>query len=1036
MPFYLDDQHREWIYTLQIAGLTYRYTSSTRASTSPIEGHPTAALYVDVPAILAEEGVSAIDERLDLMRSSYDGGSMTIRLARLRDMPGDPARIFGRSGRRAATAYALVTRSVGAGVEVPFELHVDADLSALSFPRLVHVGVELMYATEAQGDGSDGDPWRLTITARAMGGSRLAEHIVDAVQLDFPILTTDEVCFFPNRPAVVLAEPADGSEPPCVFFRGYLADPPRVERDGSVTVEILSLAAITDAEVSVTAPAESTKLVTGYHPFFDGVGSIFECWQETPVFFGNTRDGTAAASGKLDANPQSVTQWLERFDPDLPFGHPRAGDLSLSSDPDQFYEVTGTSDDGAISPGSFDLAAGPAVDVRQGDLMVVRGGVEAKRAYLIPPGEPPEILVWPGTPEDLDDGAVNRINSQLDTTSILDDGGAFVGVGLAVAGEGAITARFTRNAPTQLPALGGGNRIILPDWRVEELTAAQGSTWRSPDGPLIRPLTSWSTFDPTTWANGEPQFWFDGVERAPSRVTEVMSFPLVWKDPNVPQEWDDAKAIYVVPNDNPIEVPLFDVATAFYQRGEPYVLVEDAIDVTDGIVTVAAERDRVFAVTRGQGSRVRFQARVVDVEAVVLANGPRAGDTVYKLIFADPLNVPSFGEFGREGMEAGVSISAPREDFFSSPLAALRWLLTNQNARGLTDEEVDLASIDRLPAVPWAEPFNLPGIKPDGSIKLRDLLDGIHRLTRTALVMRGPDAAGRTRLTLISTGFAVGAEAVAVLDASNIAAEPVPSSDLNAEVLNSLQVDSNYDEEEEEFAASSRYFEKASIATHGRGSLDTIAGYGFIPRNPSRTFAPAARALFDTFSEHRRIWRLTVATHTGLRLPVGSVVQVTHPELLDHRGEPVVLGTGIVTARRLELWAEGCELTIESYDRVGAGWNAALRVTAVVSDTAVRVAANAHSDPTNPSTGANQADVDAFAVGDTVVCEPAADHGAAVEREIVSITPATDVLDALVTFDDDHGLAVGDSVVPTAYASASALHRRYAYLSAGSLVMV
>lgn len=1043
MPFYLDDTHREWLYCLQVAGLTVRYTSDPRVSTSPIEGHPADALYTDVAAMLAEEGVSAIDESLDLMRSAYDGGSMTVRLGRLRDNPLSPCTVFGRAGRRAASAFALVTRAVSPAVEAPFALYVDADLSALSYPRIVHVGAEAMYATEASGDGTPEDPYTLTITARALGGTRLADHTVDPVQLDFPVLTTDEVVFFQQRPAILLAEPADGSEQPVVLFRGFLADPPKIERDGSVSVEIVSLSAALDAEVALSAPAEATTLVQGYHPFSPVAGSIVEVWQESPVWFANARDTTAAASGKIDAGPRSITQWLERFDTGLPAGHPRAGDVYDSADPTRSYEVTGTSDDGAVSPGSFDLAAGPAADVEAGTNLIAVGGVEARRAYIVPPGGVPEILIWPGVPDDGDDGAINRVNAQLVTDTILDDEGAFVSMQLTPGGEGEMNARFTRLAPTQGPVFGGGNRVAVLDWRIEELAAAQATTWPRASGPSIPPLASWSTFDPTIWTAGTPEYWLDGEERAPTRVSDLMWFPLVWTDPAVRPTWDDVQARVVVPNSEPADVRLYDVASAFYQRGEPYALVEQAIDITDGVVTITAtERQRNPAATRNTGGAVRFTAAVVDIDEVVLPTGPRAGETVFRLFFERPMDVPSFGEFTRPGMEAGIRIAAPREDFFSSPLSALRWLLTNQNALGLTDAEVDLDSIDRLPPVPWSQPFSLPGVTPNGSVRFRDLVDGILRLTRTALVMRGPDALGRTRLTLISTGIAVGSEAVAVLDSATIAAEPTPSSDLNPEILNAIQIDAGWDETEEEFTASARFFEKASAATHGKSSLDTVSGYGFIPPVPQRVFAPAARSLFDTFGEYRRVWRCTVATHTGVKVPVGSVVQITHPDLIDHKGAAVVLATAVVTGRRLELWREGCELTLEAYDRIGAGWNASLRVTEIVDAESVRVAANAYSDIANPASGATQSDVDAFAAGDTVSCEPAADHGATVERVISSVTPAAGEVDALVVLDGAHGLAVGDAIVPASYASASALARRFAFMSgaggsgAGATVMV
>lgn len=143
--------------------------------------------------------------------------------------------------------------------------------------------------------------------------------------------------------------------------------------------------------------------------------------------------------------------------------------------------------------------------------------------------------------------------------------------------------------------------------------------------------------------------------------------------------------------------------------------------------------------------------------------------------------------------------------------------------------------------------------------------------------------------------------------------------------------------------------------------------------------------------------------------------------------DPDGLGPGLgvpVWSRRLSLWQEGCDLVIESHPESGVGWNASARVATVVNGTTITVADNVFSDEENAQ-GEDQTDVGGFAVGDTVRCEPAYDHGGAEVREIVAITGTE------IEFDGAHGLAVGDSVTPTTYADASASHRDYAFLSDG-----
>lgn len=1023
MAFFHTQQHRRWIYTLQISGLTDRYTSAPGVLAQPIAGHPAGTYYRDLPVMLAESGLSAINENLDLLRSAYDAGSFTVRLASTPNVPGDPRRTFSRSGRRAATASTIVTRTTPAAPDVPIELWVGDDLSGLSYPRLIHVGSETMWATGFDGSQPDpavADPYRLTITGRGVGGTRIANHVVREEALDYPILTTDEIVYFQSRPAIILAEPADGSEPPACIFRGYIDEAPTVEDDGSVTVTLLPLTAILSQELELTVPAESTPLVHGYHLFSASAGSVFEFHCESPRFSAPVRAQTNVASQALDASAADVAFWNSCFDPDRPFGHPRGGDLySSTEDPRRYYDVTGTSEDGGIVDETFDLASGPLSVIDVGETLWAREGTETKRARIIGVGDPDEILIWPGDPNDPVDSAFGRINDAADIGTKDGVDGSFVGVYLSGSLEDGVVATLSRNtAPLTTDEDRIGRFVHILDHYSPELESATQSA------PLAEAeSTAGWPFD----RGPAPRAW-DGAGALDNLdVGETCWFPFVWSPPHRTLSGYRSE---VVANNR--DRALWDVARGFYQRGEPAVLVERSIDISEGEVLVRATPPSVgdgpdaFA---GRLSRedvnlvyspVEFVAEVDGIEPVILASGPRAGETVYKLTFTDPDLVPSFGDFSRGGRETGITISARRERDFTSPTDALIWLLINQ--RNLTEDEVDINSIRRHPAVPWSEPFSLPGVSPNGDLKFQDIINGILRMIRGALVMRGPDHLGRTRLTLVSTGYAAGTDAIETIDAGDWAAEPRPSSTYNREICNRLTIRTHYDPVEEELAVETTFNEKASQATHGRQATEEIDAYGFAPANAPRDLFWAARGIFETFSEARRRWRGRVSTAQGMRLGVGSVVKVTHPNLLDHAGNPVVVAVGTVVARDLRVWDEGCDIEVEGYAVEAVGWNASMQVAEVISAVAVRVEDNAYSDTERLPDSANQRDIDAFAVGDVVTCEPAASHGSAVDRTITAID------DDVVTFNAAHGLSVGDSIIPPGFNAASDVLRQYAYV--------
>lgn len=1003
-------KQRRWVYTLRIAGLPYRYTSGP-AQSATIEGRPGSVAYTDIQLIT---WISDLSSSLDRLGGVAEHSNITVRLMARSpaQADGDPVRVFGRAGRRSADTYALITQTIPADAVAtsgdPLTIYVDRTLAGLSYPTQVEIGQEAFWATAAAGSQPDpdvADPYRITVTARGVADTRPRDHVVRVDDNDFPILTAGAIVFWRTRPAILTAEPADGSSPAVEVMRGFIESTPSPSADGlSVDVPIVPLTALLDREVDLRVPATRVSVTQGYH-WFDGVrGSEFIAFCQTPRIRGPARDASAAGADTIDAEPEFVAQWALDYDHTLPSGHPRAGDITVGG---RAYRVTATAEE--VGPGDDQFEVAPDLErrIRPPEGLDVPRRWEA-RSTRIPAG----LRVWPGSEVDGADGAWRYISDALDVDTTQGADGLTYGIRLDADGQRLIARR---NGGVDDPAYAGSRVALLAgvNGRPDDLPIID--YWPFGDLPSMRsPADGQSLPLPFLWELlWAPLQWVD-----PARQAEGGNLYLSQQNPA--WEWIGLKGL----GQAEITAPLYNIAPAFYSPGETVVLLDDLIEIpADGRVTLSG-RDA------SDINNITVTITATAIEPLVLAVGPRAGDTIYKLT-VEPigLGVPAVCQWDPtspmivEGEQPPAGTSGD----------LLEFLLTSPRASGLeAGVDVDVASLHAVADPPWLYQTQLPEIPRESDIEFYDLVASILKMTRSGLMMR-TSADGRCRLTRIGLGVETAIEAAATIASGDWATDRRPTWRWNDDLINRVVIRHRWeidDDGEYDFREEVEYNDSASQSAHDEAQSEEIEDFaGPVYSRPADDLRGLALSIFRLASEPRLVWSGRVGTYKGILLGVGSVALVTSPHLTGYLGQEGVTGAAArVISQRLSLWDEGCDLELVHVGSTGTGWNAALKVEAVIDATTIQYpAAAVFAPPENPVTGAVQTDIDLFRVGDSVRCEDSLAHDIYTTLTITGIDTGTRRL----TLSGVHGLAVGDTIIAAARGSASDIHAVMAYYGDG-----
>lgn len=1003
-------------FALEIAGLQYRYYSVGDPASSNLDTHlpgtSSGVAYVNVPLL---ESVGEISSQVDPAGGVAEYKPIEILLNTLTlyaDSEGDPGRVFSRLGRRSVGLIAYLSESAG---QTDTQLFVDRDLSGLSYPRLMQLGGETLWATAAAAVA----PYDITVV-RGVAGTVPQIHDLNEAAADIPELLP-EVAAWRSRRAVLYAcriRPDGSASDYIELMRGFIDQTPNPDGD-LVRLNLVPLPGLLDVELE--SPRKPTRLLHGWHYFQPPYGITVE------MALGYLRgDGPFAGNpvgapivGPPEGQGYSfAASWTASFDPTLSQGHPRKGRLALDGAEDVEIDT--------VAAGVLYLGAAPAT---------LPGGVwpnEAKNSTVVEihridlrdPADGGAVLAWP-------DALTNAINSAAGWAPGTYTGltGQWMDVLLNDADEGGASLTFTYNDSA----------------RSNGITAWFWSDARVAPEP-VRDAFVWESGEAEPPAGADRLLWF-GADFAEPESTDYPSRQRTDRPTEARAWWRSAQ----FRRGSGGKLFIRGLALAYYQTGEQYILVEDDVFVAAGSRTSV----EITYHDRRTGETNHAVARITASTAVT---HPTTGVNIgYRLTVADEdrWRLPAFGDW------PGTDSGAPPPRVTITPI--VRWtaqrperllleLLTSAGgaqANGNDDvlpfgaeihhEDVDTNSMGRWSAPPgmeqWTQRFE------DG-MSLADVLKWPLLVSGTALTMRR-DQQGRCRLARISVGVESRADALGTITQADIIQARWGRND---ELVNLHEVQFDWTETEDKPRSTVKWHDRRSQRTYRqvkarkyplRGlTLPALAaGAG---GNADAIVRPLVSRQRVLYGDPRRTITLTVGLGTGLLAELGATYLVTHPELKGYTDDwGLVEAPMRVLAVNVDLKSGTATLVGEIYDVNATGYNATATVQSVPAADAVITVANVDADDEHPYTGAAQLDCDGFAAGDAVVYRPPGDHDNAVSLTVQAVDRAT----RKITFTGAHGItphgaiADGGTIEPDTYSVQSAAHQALANLSdaAGTL---
>lgn len=935
---------------LTIAGCPVRYYSGVAPAPLLIPGAG-RDLYTDVP-MLKSVGAWTEGVRLTGGVGEYSSVEVSLHTRSTLASDTDPAYVLGRMGWQGADAWAQLAVSLdGTGTTVELDRSM-----GLVAGDLIHIGRETIRVGAVGGGG-------LTLTGctRAVGRTVQVPHLVSSNGGPF---VTRPLTYYRGRDAWLSV--ADYSAPGAYreVMAGRITGSPTV--DGvEVRLALTPWPALLAGKLG--APAPEVGLVQNWHAFQAGRGCIVEFAEVIPgVTVGYS---TAYAASTLTLAGPGVAGWEHQahFDPGLPATHPRRGLLRR--------DASGSTDQPAAYPAANQIQVAGTVGwaAGGGDTVSQAGCAELFRVDATAGSAVDVILPWPQC-------LLASWAARCQTGDHTTDPGGWVDVALYPDAGRCGFKRTAFNAP------GGAGG----PYDVRVVTAFSSRVdWGEVAGV---PCADWATGQPENSTVRE-RLWC-AVDLRPRGSTE--------RQHNYSVPFDDAGQ----------QVDIGGVATAWYQRGEPYLLIEPAPDGTPPVVmpatgfayVVLSGSETTPESPAGQGgSTGSWLLEVSAIDAVEL--GGVGGQAAYRLTITDrsrwaatpggmatgPLAVVDWPGQQRASVQQVVAAAGRRwtrlvSDLLTSPGP----LSTLPAGVGLPLAGVDIGDTDG----------GLPTVRSviDAETAVDDLANGWLRATGQALVLKRSTAG--VVLSLRPVGLeAPSALADATLSDAGMAAGVAPVSDTADDVVTAVQLLVDWDLSGES-TRTITLVDQGAQGVAGESSALEVQLRGVSLADPTEA-VPLALSIGGRISAAagypRRLWRVRVPMAWAATVSLGDTIAVTSSLL---RGYGPALGVTSATGRVIEMQFAPmdamCDLTIAHHGHLGAGWAPALEVTGILSPTQVQVAVAAYSDD----------DLSWWTVGDAVRCVPIGATDAAVVTTVQLIGVGT------VTTTAAHGLNIGDRLEP------------------------
>ncbi len=1014
----LRNKRRDWAYCITIAGLKYRFYDRAAPPATPIHLASfggSSELYEDIPALL---NISGISDSYDAYGGIANHSPLSITLAsrgRFAQSLGDPGVVFGRITHKSADWSARCLTEMNR--TTTSDIEVDTDPSSLSFPRMLHIDGETIYA------GSHAaSPYRLTDITRGVARSPIQDHGVDVETDSFSEVTTD-VCHWRTRWATIHIAPvyADGSTGDWVeLMHGFIDASPATTSDGTVEFAIAPLTALLD--VPLVTPNDlkrETSLLSGFHHFAYPECCTMQHVQEIPLgshspsasYNGSTTPGVLVVDNALDAVADNT--WKKTWDIafSLPQGqsHPRLAEMDVEGETAEIVGFNGVPvgyllDAGAANTGNHvDALSRERREVHQCQAHTGLGAIGDE-----------ETLRWP-----------------QDVVAAVSDSvtGWTPNPGSMPSADGSwLDVSMSQDIFTALSWV-GYSRYIRFLWKYGE----DGWTYNA------------SGYAPTEWSTGEAKRNTQPIRFVHYPVRPVDGQGAFIPGGNLPGLKSDVVGLSVRAS-NPAQQE-FATPTAFYQRGERYLLVEDQIPANGQLKISIPDSD-------AHGGCTHY-IPYTTVTAVSY-DGAVVGYKV-KLDPRQRQSLPSFGDWGAQYQSSRVKIEVRSEfvDYTSKDL--LLELLTSgggDSVNGNYDRQtfgLNLPSTSSpvAGAGAWGAlrlvdegSFSISGPSiveswtlPVGSEStVRDLIKDVCIVTNSVLVMqRKPD--GTCMLTRVELSPAADAEIFGVIRDADWLTEVTPHTGVDDRIFTRQVYNVNFDADGESLVKVEVNDQRA-IRTHGEAdTLEMNLNGVRIDAHGSRLTAAQALDLQPLYSrlsrllgDERIVWRGMLPTYLSIQMRLGGVYSISSIFLKGHGAEHGVSNAaGRLISVDIGLMEEGASVEFVFYGTRGSGWNACMNARVIASPTSVIVSTNAFTDTRNRYTGESQTDIDHFAVGDAVYVYQTGAMDTGVSLTITSISGAA------ITFSGAHGLtspAYG-YIIPADSGFASDDHLALSYIADG-----
>jgi hypothetical protein len=986
----------EWV--LEIAGLGVRYYSGPVPPPDKATDLAIAAGdYVDIPAIVS---VSDYSERVEASRGWYDGGAVTVELATAGTSAavGDPCLTLSAVGRRGAADYAqLLTPIARADVAgATFNLDRAWTGGAAGLTHIDREAIEYTYAA------LPGPVYQMTIVSRARLGSWTQRHNTDRLAALLPECTST-VTHWLGRPAYLYYAARYPGYPtlsspvlwaPMILTGSPAFSGPRVSLTMSPITALMERKSGGELQRS-----RSVGLLQGVHRFWDEGPSVWSTVQVLPSSACATMTANPAGSAASQTDLTAVhfpwhaaLFWAAGLPTAGPGGgsagvdHPRWGHIrrgeSVSGGaplPSLSLRVNGVAGN-ALTHSFFvpAITTGPTVDID-------KDAVE--RVCL-------DITAGPGTTTDMlwPDGLSALVAARARTTPALVDG-CWAEVQLSTLGvsatpnDRAARASFAR----------WGDLLVCLEWVETEREPGsydQGlGNRRDLYDRIIQPR-------PRRWEAGGVAEASDVNPRDlvlyPIRPREDATVSVV-SDTGAGQARHCAYALHVPPRVETVYSSC-DIALAWYEQGEPYLLLE-ADPGIEGEQTVSVSW------TGPSGTSRSVDALVVGPASSVAV----AGASGYLLQVLYPSGgLPSFGDWpGQERSVITPLVSfGTNQKAVSSSSVLLEILLAGGDSAtfgdsqpwglGLPESLVDVASIRDIIDPAGVAGWNV-SLGPDSDQAA--LVDAILVLTGYQLAIRRDETGAR--LAAVPSGLTAAAATTHAIDEGSICG--MPASALDEQVVSQYEVTIS-DEQ------TITYVDQRSVATHGQSDSLKIDLRGVQlggGTEPILTMLqPVIARCAETLGSPRRLWTVELPIRDALALYPGAAVSVTSRDLYGLSGPP---GVDSVVARVQSITHRlmGATATAElTYHGVACTLVHAAMIGTATKANSIKVSELDLTGGEDPSLGRAWMDTSDFIAGDSVHVSLAASQDAVVARTIQAITSLGGGV-ARVDFTAAHGVAVG-----------------------------